>query len=35
MSAPNPKILVPVLLVLAIGAAGIWYETGRRNQEVP
>lgn len=35
MSAPNPKIAVPVLLALAIGAAGIWHVAGRRNNLVP
>lgn len=34
MRKPDPKILVPVLL-LAIAGAGIWYETGRRNHQVP
>ena len=35
MSTPNPKVLVPVLLALVIGAAGIWYEAGRRNHRTP
>jgi HlyD family secretion protein len=35
MSTPNPKVLVPVLLALAIGAAAIWYEAGRRNHQSP
>ena len=35
MSTPNPKVLVPVLLALVIGAAGIWYEAGRRNHQPP
>jgi len=35
MSTPNPKALVLVLLLLVIGAAGIWYEAGRRNHQVP
>jgi len=35
VSKPNPKVLVPVLLALVIGAAGIWYEAGRRNHQMP
>lgn len=35
MSNLNPKIVVPLLLVLALGAGGIWYEAGRRNHQVP
>ena len=35
MSRPNPKVLVPILLVLVIGAAGIWYVAGRRNHLAP
>ena len=35
MSKPSPKVVVPVLLALAVGAAGIWYETGRRTQQAP
>ena len=35
MSKPNPKVVVPVLLALAVGAAGIWYEAGRRNHQAP
>jgi multidrug resistance efflux pump len=35
MSTPNPKVLVPVLLALVTGAAGIWYEAGRGNQRTP
>jgi multidrug resistance efflux pump len=32
MSRPNPKLAIPALL-LVVGAAGIWYETGRRNHQ--
>ncbi len=35
MSKPNPKVVVPALLVLVIVAAGIWYEAGRRNNQAP
>jgi len=35
MIKPNPKVAVPVLLLVLIGAAGIWYEAGRRNHQVP
>lgn len=34
MSKPNPKALASLLLALVVGAAGIWYETGRRNHQV-
>jgi multidrug resistance efflux pump len=32
VSRPNPKIAIPALLIL-LGAAGIWYEAGRRNHQ--
>jgi multidrug resistance efflux pump len=32
MGKPGPKIAIPALL-LALGAAGIWYESGRRNHQ--
>jgi multidrug resistance efflux pump len=35
MSTPNPKVVVPVLLALVAGAAGIWYEAGWRNHQAP
>jgi HlyD family secretion protein len=35
MNKPNPKIAVPVLLVLALVVAGIRYESSRRNQLAP
>ncbi len=34
MKKPDPRVLVPVLL-LAVVAAGIWFEAGRRNHQVP
>ena len=35
MTRANPKIVIPALLVLALGAAGIWYQAGRRNHQAP
>jgi multidrug resistance efflux pump len=35
MNTPKLKIVVPVVLVLALGAAAIWYESGRRNHQAP
>jgi HlyD family secretion protein len=32
MGRPNPKIAIPALL-LALGAAGIWFEAGRQNHQ--